>query len=120
MHGMLKTMVRGEVKKHLDIPRIADIKSATGAMLTLHGGSGTDDDDIRKAIDAGINIVHINTELRVAWRRGLENGLLKQPEEVVPYKILPFAVEAVKQVASSRLTLFNLCPPKTRPGGVNR
>jgi fructose-bisphosphate aldolase class II len=107
MHGMLKTMVRGEVKKHLDIRRIAEIKSATRAMLTLHGGSGTDDNDIRKAIGAGINIVHINTELRVAWRRGLEDGLIKQPEEVVPYKILPFAVEAVKEVARSRLKLFN-------------
>jgi fructose-bisphosphate aldolase class II len=107
MHGMLKTMVRGEEKKHLDIPRIAAIKSATQAMLTLHGGSGTNDDDFRKAIAAGINIIHINTELRVAWRRGLENGLVKQPDEVVPYKILPYAVEAVKQVVLSRLRLFN-------------
>jgi hypothetical protein len=37
------------------------------------------------AIGAGINIVHINTELRVAWQRGLEEGLSKEPEEVVPY-----------------------------------
>jgi fructose/tagatose bisphosphate aldolase len=59
------------------------------------------------AIAAGINIVHINTELRVAWRRGLEDGLAKQPNEVVPYKILPVAVESVKQVTSSRLRLFN-------------
>jgi fructose-bisphosphate aldolase class II len=107
MHGMLKSMVEGETRKRLDITRIAQIKSAARVPLTLHGGSGTDDDDFRKAIAAGINIVHINTELRVAWRRGLENGLLKQPDEVVPYKILPFAVESVKQVARSRLRLFN-------------
>jgi fructose-bisphosphate aldolase, class II len=75
--------------------------------LTLHGGSGTDDEDLRKAIAAGINIIHINTELRVAWRRGLEEGLSKHPNEVVPYKILPFAVESVKEVARSRLKLFN-------------
>jgi fructose-bisphosphate aldolase class II len=75
--------------------------------LTLHGGSGTDNEDLRKALDAGINIVHINTELRVAWRRGLEEGLSKEPDEVVPYKILPFAVESVEQVARSRLALFN-------------
>src|SRR5262249_29316178 len=64
MHGMLKSMVRGQTRKHLDIPRIAQIKSAARVPLTLHGGSGTDDDDLRKAISAGINIVHINTELR--------------------------------------------------------
>jgi fructose-bisphosphate aldolase class II len=107
MHGMLKSMVTGELKKRLDIERIAQIKSATQVPLTLHGGSGTDDDDLRKAIAAGINIVHINTELRVAWRHGMEEGLTKQPNEVVPYKILPFAVELVKQVVRSRLKLFN-------------
>src|ERR1700731_4245666 len=107
MHGMLKSMVQGETKKHLDIARITQIKGAVRIPLTLHGGSGTDDEDLRKAIAAGINIVHINTELRVAWRRGLEEGLAKLPNEVTPYKILPFAVEAVKQVTLSRLRLFN-------------
>jgi len=107
MHGMLKSMVAGQTKKRLDIERIAQIKKATGILLTLHGGSGTDDEDFRKAIAAGINIIHINTELRVAWRRGLEEGLGRQPHEVVPYRILPFAVESVKQVAASRLRLFN-------------
>ena len=107
MHGMLKSMIRGQTKKHLDIPRIAKIKSAARVPLTLHGGSGTDDEHFGSAIAAGINIIHINTELRVAWRRGLEEGLAKQPNEVVPYKILPFAVESVKQVVRSRLRLFN-------------
>jgi fructose-bisphosphate aldolase, class II len=107
MHGMLKSMVHGETTKHLDIPRIAQIKQTARVLLTLHGGSATNDEDFRKAIAAGINIVHINTELRVAWRRGLEEGLAKKPDEVVPYKILPFAVESVKQVALSRLSLFN-------------
>ena len=107
MHGMLKSMVEGETKKHLDIARITAIKQATQVFLTLHGGSGTDNEDFRKAIAAGINIVHINTELRVAWRRGLEQGLAKQPDEVVPYKILPAVVESVKQVVASRLRLFN-------------
>jgi len=107
MHGLLKSMVSGETKKRLDIERIAAIKKAAGTFLTLHGGSGTDDDDLRKAIAAGINVVHINTELRVAWRRGLEQGLAKMPDEVVPYKIFPAAVEGVKQVVLSRLRVFN-------------
>jgi fructose-bisphosphate aldolase, class II len=107
MHGMLRSMVEGETKKHLDIMRIAAIKQAAQVFLTLHGGSGTEDEDFRKAITAGINIVHINTELRVAWRRGLEQSLAKQPNEVVPYKILPSAMDAVEQVVESRLRLFN-------------
>jgi fructose-bisphosphate aldolase class II len=107
MHGMLRSMVRGETKKRLDIERIAGIKRAAQTFLTLHGGSGTDDGDLRNAIAAGINIIHINTELRVAWRLGLEQGLAKQRDEVVPNTILPFAVNAVQQVVAFRLRLFN-------------
>src|SRR5262249_24596749 len=107
MHGMLESMVHGKTRKRLDIEQIRQIKAATGVLLTLHGGSGTNDDDLRNAIAAGINIVHINTELRVAWRRGLEDGLAKQPHEVVPYKLLPAAAEAVKKVVASRLKLVS-------------
>jgi fructose/tagatose bisphosphate aldolase len=67
------------MKKHLDIGRIAEIKSATRILLILHGGSGTDDEGLRKAIAAGINVIHINTELPVAWRRELDNALAKAP-----------------------------------------
>lgn len=107
MHGMLKSMVEGKTKKRLEIARIAQIKKATGILITLHGASGTDDEDLRKAIAAGINIVHINTEVRVAWRRGLDEALAKQSQEVVPYKILPSVIESIEQVVTSRLRLFN-------------
>jgi fructose-bisphosphate aldolase, class II len=107
MHGMLKSMVAGKTKKHVDPARIAAIKRATRKPLTLHGGSGTDDQGFLDAIEAGITIVHINTELRVAWRRGMESALAKKPDEVVPYKLLPDVVESVRQVVYSRLRLFN-------------
>jgi hypothetical protein len=74
---------------------------------TLHGGSGTDDEDFRRAIAAGINIIHINTELRVAWRQSLEESLGRDPNEVAPYKILQPVVDSVRQVVSSRLILFH-------------
>lgn len=107
MHGLLRTMVRGDAQKRLNIERIQAIKKATGVFLTLHGGSGTNDEDFKKAIKAGINIVHINTEIRLAWRRGLEAALAKEPDAVAPYKILPGAFEAVKEVVRARLQLFN-------------
>ena len=45
--------------------------------------------------------------LTIAWRRGLDDGLTKKPNEIVPYKILPAAVDTVKKVVSSRLELFS-------------
>ena len=106
MHGLLRSMAQGEVRKNLDIGRISEIKAATGVFMTLHGGSGTDEEDLRKAIAAGMNIVHINTELRLAWRHGIEAALVSQPDEVAPYNILPVALEAVKGVVQERLQLF--------------
>lgn len=107
MHGLLASMVRGETHKRLNIERIREIKQATGAFLTLHGGSGTADGDFVAAIQAGITIIHINTELRVAWRRGLESSLKAHPQEVTPYKILPGAEQAMEEVVAQRLALFN-------------
>src|SRR5262249_17920402 len=86
-NGRRKSMVAGATKKRLDIERIRAIKEQTRVFMTLHGASGTDDGDLRKAIAAGITVVHINTEVRLAWRQGLDSALSTQPNEIVPYKL---------------------------------
>lgn len=110
MHGMLKSMVAGDAKKRLDIERIREIKAATGIFMTLHGGSGTDDNDFRAAITAGITVVHINTEVRLAWRHGFDAAFANQPNEIVPYKILPQVVTSIQEVVADRLALFSGAP----------
>ena len=93
--------------KNLDIARIAAIKKAVNVPLVLHGGSGTSDADFREAINAGVSIIHINTELRLAWRKGMELGLRRKPDEVAPYKLYSFPLEAIKKTVSERLRLFS-------------
>jgi fructose-bisphosphate aldolase class II len=107
MHGMLMRMVTGDTKKRLDIERIRTIKEQTRVFMTLHGASGTDDGDLRSAIAAGITVVHINTEVRIAWRHGLDSALSTQPNEIVPYKILPQVIDSVKERVAARLALFS-------------
>ena len=107
MHGLLTTMISGSTRKRLNIGRIAEIATAAGVPLTLHGGSGTDDADLRRAILAGMTIVHINTEMRIAWRRGLEHALAEDSKEIVPYRIYGKSLTEMKSVASARLRLFN-------------
>jgi fructose-bisphosphate aldolase, class II len=106
-HGMSRDMAAGHARKHLDIARIQEIKAAANVFLTLHGGSGTQDEDLKNAIHAGINIIHINTELRLAWRQGLLDGLAGGDHELAPYVVLRKAVESVEKVVSARLLLFN-------------
>ena len=106
-HGLSRSMIRGEAQKRLNIDRIAEIAKATGLFMTQHGASGTNDEDLRRAIQAGITEVHINTEVRLAWRRGLETAFTKERDQIVPYKLLPAAVDAMKHVVRARLLLFN-------------
>jgi fructose-bisphosphate aldolase class II len=107
MHGMLPRMLVGEALKQLDARRIAEIKAATKSPLTLHGGSGTGDQELRRAIAAGITMVHINTELRVAWRHGLEVELAEKPHEVAPYNLFAEASARVSDVIRNRLAVFS-------------
>ncbi|MFA6254322.1 MAG: class II fructose-bisphosphate aldolase [Candidatus Paceibacterota bacterium] len=103
LHGMLKHAPN----PRLNITRIKEIREATGVPLVLHGGSGITDEDFTSAIDAGIAVIHINTELRLAYRDALREALQNYPEEIAPYKILKGAVIAMKTVTEKRLKLFS-------------
>src|SRR6185503_17072391 len=104
--GNIHGMFANAPSPHLFIDRVAAIKQAAGLPMVLHGGSGTPDEDFIKAIDAGVNIVHINTEIRRAWRKGVEAGLTNHPKDVAPYKLLADAVKEVQTVVTARLKLF--------------
>lgn len=106
MHGVLKSMLSGADRKHLNIERIRAIKERTRIFMTLHGGSDTADADLRAAIVAGMTVVHINTEVRLAWRRGIEQSFAEHKEEIAPYTLLAPGLESVKQLVRARLVLF--------------
>lgn len=103
IHGMLK----GGKDPALNIERIREIRKMAGVPLVLHGGSGNSAEDFTNAIDAGVSIVHISTEIRVAYRKGLQLALQENPDEVAPYKYLKEAVKAVEKVAEEKLKIFN-------------
>lgn len=105
VHGMFKDS--GTFTKHLFVKRIKEIRRAAKVPLVLHGGSGTPDEEFLKAIDAGVSIIHISTELRRALRGGIEKGLREMPNEMAPYNLLKPAFADVKAIALARLKLFN-------------
>jgi len=102
VHGMVKG---GEPA--LNIDRIREISNEVKIPLVLHGASGNSVEDIKASIQAGINIIHINTELRVAFRSGLVKSLQDDPEQVAPYKYLKGARMAMQKVVVEKLKLFN-------------
>jgi len=107
MHGLLKSMVTGGDRKRLEIGLIGEIKKACGKWMTLHGGSGTADQDFSAAAQNGMTIIHVSSELRLAWRRGMEQALAGDPAEIAPYKLLGPSVAGIKTIVTNRLKLFN-------------
>ncbi len=102
VHGMVKS---GNPRLHPE--RVKAIRAATGIPLVLHGGSGSMNEDFVACIKEGIDIVHINTEIRVAFTSALRKALADKPEEITPYKYMPPTIDAVQAVVEARLKLFS-------------
>lgn len=105
--GSIHGMLRSGSDPDLNIERIEAISRAVAAPLVLHGGSGLTRENFEAAVRAGISVVHVSTELRVAWRKALVLSLQEDSEEVAPYKILKPVVGAVQKVVEEKLRLFN-------------
>ncbi len=103
IHGML----RNAPEPRLNIERIKEVRASAGVPLVLHGGSGTSDEDFQMAIKAGIGIIHINTEIRVAYQHALKKFVNENPDETAPYKFTKTSVDAIAEVVEKRMRLFN-------------
>ena len=101
-HGMLR---HGE-KPRLDIECISALARAVDAPLVLHGGSG-EDRDFGAAIEAGICIVHVNTELRRAYTKAIGDYMAAHPDDIAPYKYGTNASLAMEKVVTEKLKIFN-------------
>ncbi len=103
IHGMVKS---GEPALHPE--RVKEIFETTGIPMVLHGASGNTDEDVRACIEAGVAIVHINTEIRVAYKDALIDSLTNtHKDEIAPYKYLPQAKDAIKAVVLQKLKVFS-------------
>lgn len=102
VHGML--MDAPEPKLHVD--RLKEIVAKVDLPLVLHGASGNTDEDLKEAIDAGIAIVHINTEIRKAFRDGEMHFLEEHPNEVAPYKFGKEGQMEMKKVVRAKMELY--------------
>jgi len=103
VHGMLKKGLNPRLNSNL----VKEISEKTGVGLVLHGGSGSHSEDFMNVIKNGVDIVHISTELRVAFRKGLEEAMSANPEEVAPYRYMNGGVEAMQKAVVEKLKLFN-------------
>jgi fructose-bisphosphate aldolase class II len=75
-HGLYK----GE--PNLDFERLHALRDTAGIPLVLHGGSGTPDADVQRAIAGGICKVNIWTEIGIAFVQAIKSELSGPAEQV--------------------------------------
>ena len=91
----------------LDIDRLGEIhKIIPQVPITLHGGSGILDKDIRATLPLGMSNIHVNTEIRVAFTAALRDTFEKHPDQTTPYEYFHDPLEAAQQVVEKKLRLF--------------
>ena len=105
--GNIHGIVRGG-DPALNSDRAREICNAISVPIVLHGASGNTASDIRKTIDAGAVIVHVSTELRVAYRAGLMKAFSIDPDEISPYKYFKPAKIAMQRVVEEKINIFGI------------
>ncbi len=98
----------GRYKKppKLDIERIKEIRKATGnAALVLHGGSGVPDEEIKKAVAAGIRKMNFATDICYAFLDCCLEELQKPDRTVAIDNFMKKPIEAVKDFCITRIKL---------------
>ena len=100
----------GRYKKppKLDIERIKAIREATNnAALVLHGGSGVPDEEVKKAVKAGIRKMNFATDICYAFLDTCLAELQKPDRAVAIDTFMKKPIEAVKDFCITRIKLVN-------------
>lgn len=90
----------------LDIDRIRAIREATGEKpLVLHGGSGVPDEEIKKAVQAGIRKINFATDICYAFLDCCKEELNKPDRVVAIDNFMKKPIAAVAEFCKTRILL---------------
>ncbi|EDK72226.1 ketose-bisphosphate aldolase, class-II [candidate division TM7 genomosp. GTL1] len=94
------------VPKQLDLELLARIREALDCQISLHGGSDTPLHYFEEAANIGVSKVNINSDLRYAFRKTLEQVLADNPDEYAVVKLMPTVYSAVQKVVEEKINAF--------------
>lgn len=101
VHGMLKDVP----EPNLDEKLCGEIYNATNTSIVLHGASGNTKEDIQACIKNGVAMVHVSTEIRVAYKNALKEAV--QNDDLAAYKYLKPVRDAVQKIVEEKIKVFS-------------
>ncbi|MCL2464460.1 MAG: class II fructose-bisphosphate aldolase, partial [Micrococcales bacterium] len=90
----------------IDVELIRALACAVDVPLVLHGSSGLADDELRRAVAAGITKVNISTHLNVLFTGAVRGVLGADPPPVDPRRYISAGRAAVAAEVARLLTLL--------------
>jgi fructose/tagatose bisphosphate aldolase len=98
-------MLKDVPEPNLDEKLCGEIYKTVNIPLVLHGASGNTKEDIQACIKNGVTIVHVSTEIRVAYKHALQKAVAG--EDLAAYKYLKPVREDVQKLIEEKLKIFN-------------
>lgn len=95
------------VPKALDLELLQRIRQAIECNISLHGGSGTPPHYFIEAVKIGVTKININSDMRSAYRKTLEQVLAENKTEYAVVKLMGKVIEEVQKVVESKIDTFN-------------
>ena len=103
-HGVKKIINKKILK--LDLKRLEKIDKLVKVPLVLHGASGFPDNQIKRAVNAGVRVINIDSELRISFTKA-ERKFLKLHKDVYdPRKILSPAIKAMQRTVEKKFRVL--------------
>lgn len=90
----------------LDFETMEKISREANIPLVLHGGTGIPDRDIKRAIECGICKININTELQIAWHKGVLEFIKNNENVFDPRKVIGAGRSHMIEAIDSKVSLF--------------
>ena len=100
VHGLYK----GEPK--LEFNLMNEISNKTNMPLVLHGGTGIPAHQIKEAIRCGTTKINVNTELQIAWTKGVREFLKENENVYDPRKVIKAGELNMKNAIKEKVELF--------------
>jgi fructose-bisphosphate aldolase class II len=100
LHGLYRSI------PHLDFDRLTQLRAACQIPLVLHGGSDTPDEDLRRAIEIGIEKINIWTDVRIPFLRTLRDSLKEPIGKIEVPDVLTAAREAATEIIREKNRLL--------------
>lgn len=103
--GSVHGLYNGE--PNLDFATMKQLKQKLNIPLVLHGGTGICESDLKKAITCGICKINFNTELQIAWTKGIKDFMNSNENIYDPRKIISSGEKNIKQIVREKIRMLS-------------